>query len=165
MTAKSLSLALKGLAALGLWLGVWVVLAPGSSWADPPAGASYVGSQACKECHEDQFENYQKYSQKAHSYQSVAKMAKGLTEAELKTCYECHTTGYNKPGGFVSASQTPHMKDAGCEVCHGPGSAHKESQDPKDIRAKLSIEVCESCHSQERVAAFNYRPIIYGGGH
>ena len=125
----------------------------------------YVGSQACRECHEDIYANYVKFSKKAHSFASVKKMRAKLTPDEVKKCYECHTTGYGKPGGFVSENQTPKMKNAGCEVCHGPGGRHAESEDPADIRAKLSTADCIGCHNSERVAAFNFRPLIYGGGH
>ena len=77
----------------------------------------------------------------------------------------CHTTGYGSPGGFVSLKETPHLKDAGCEVCHGPGSVHCKTEDSADINGKLSIADCERCHSAERVAAFKFKPLIYGGAH
>jgi cytochrome c553 len=125
----------------------------------------YVGSEKCKECHEDQYESYRKHSKKAHSFKSVEVMARGLTAQEIKKCYECHTTGYGKPGGFRSVSETPHLKNAGCESCHGPGSRHASSEDVADIKAKLEVEDCTSCHNEERVGAFRYRPLIYGGGH
>ncbi len=127
--------------------------------------ARYVGSQACKECHEEQYASYLKNAKKAHSWKSVAVMAPKLTSEELKSCYRCHTTGYGKPGGFVSPQQTPQQKNVGCEACHGPGSKHLESQDPEDIKAKLEIADCMGCHNQERVGAFRFRPLIYGGGH
>ena len=127
--------------------------------------AAYVGSETCKSCHEDQFETFSQFAKKAHSYNSVKVMQKGLTEEEMKTCYACHTTGYGKPGGFVSEAETPHMKDAGCEVCHGPGSAHVDSEDPDDIITELAVEDCQVCHNSERVAAFNFKPLLFGGAH
>ena len=133
--------------------------------AEPNDDATFVGSEVCKECHEDQFETFSKFAKKAHSYNSIKVMQKGLNEAELKTCYACHTTGYGKPGGFVSELETPHLKDAGCEVCHGPGSAHAESEDPEDIIAVLAVEDCQVCHNSERVAAFNFKPLLFGGAH
>jgi hypothetical protein len=131
--------------------------------ADKPA--FYVGTDKCKECHDEQYESYQKYSRKAHSFQSIKKMQAKLTKAEYEKCFECHTTGHGKPGGFVSESKTPLLKNAGCETCHGPGSQHVESQDADDIKAKLSAQDCMSCHNEERVGSFKYRPLIYGGGH
>jgi hypothetical protein len=133
--------------------------------AEQNEDATYVGSEVCKECHEDQFETFSKFAKKAHSYNSVKVMEKGLTDTEKKTCYACHTTGYGKPGGFISAKQTPHLKDAGCEVCHGPGSAHVDSEDPDDIITELVVEDCQVCHNSERVAAFNFKPLLFGGAH
>lgn len=141
-----------------------------SVWAHPDArgGSSareYVGVEACKDCHEKQYASFIKHSKKSHSFESVVKMRKGLAEAELRECYACHTTGYGRPGGFESEAKTPHLKNTGCEVCHGPGSLHAESRDPQDIKGRLSVADCETCHNAERVGAFKYRPLIYGGAH
>ncbi len=154
------------LSALGALAGVLVLACTGlAATARAASEARYVGSEVCKECHEEQYARFTKYSKKAHSFKSVLALKKGLSEGELKKCYECHTTGYNQPGGFRSESETPALKNAGCEVCHGPGSLHQESQDPKDIRAKLSAKQCESCHNAERVGAFRFRPLLFGGAH
>lgn len=126
----------------------------------------FVGSGACQECHETEYENFRKYSKKAHSGDSVKIMASDLTKTELAECFGCHVTGYGKPGGFVSFEQTPQLSDAGCEVCHGPGYDHVDSGgDPELIKGKLTVEDCESCHNAERVAAFDYKPLIFGGAH
>ncbi|MFH1035436.1 MAG: cytochrome c family protein [Pseudomonadota bacterium] len=133
--------------------------------AEPSDQATYLGSQACQECHEEQYERFGKFAKKAHSFSSVKRMAKGLTAEEQRKCFECHTTGYNRPGGFRSESETPQLMNAGCEVCHGPGSLHAQSQDSKQIRRRPSLKDCEVCHNSERVGAFRFRPIIYGGAH
>ena len=125
----------------------------------------YVGSESCKECHASEYDSFKQFNKKAHSFQSIARLKKGLEETELKKCFECHTTGYGKEGGFRSEQETPQLKDAGCEVCHGPGSVHSETGDPKDIRGKLTAKDCESCHSAERVDSFKYKPLVYGGAH
>lgn len=153
---KGLSLCLLG--------GLLLMLAVSGQAADKKQ-ATYVGSDKCKECHEEQYESYHKYSRKAHSFQSIKKMQPKLTEEEYHKCFECHTTGHGKPGGFVSESKTPQLKNAGCETCHGPGSVHAESQDPAHIKTKLSAADCLTCHNEERVGSFKYRPLIYGGGH
>jgi len=125
----------------------------------------YVGSEACKRCHEAEYESYQSKSKKAHSYNSIKKMQPHLTEAEFRQCFECHTTGHGKPGGFNSEQETPKLRNAGCEVCHGPGSRHVDTAEAEDIRGKITAATCEVCHNQERVEAFNYTPLVYGGGH
>ncbi len=125
----------------------------------------YVGTERCKECHEQEYINFTSYAKKAHSYSSILRLKNKLTQEELRTCFQCHTTGYGKPGGFKSEEETPHLKDTGCEVCHGPGSRHVETQDPKDIRRTPSLKECEVCHNPERVGAFRYKPLIRGGAH
>ncbi|MFP4072015.1 MAG: cytochrome c family protein [Desulfovibrionales bacterium] len=127
--------------------------------------ATYVGSAVCADCHEYEYENFSKYAKKAHSDRSVKIMAPKLTQQELEGCYECHTTGYGKPGGFTSYTETPEMGIAGCEVCHGPGSLHIEYGDPALIKGTMSIEDCESCHNEDRVKSFNYKPLLFGGAH
>lgn len=127
---------------------------------------TYVGTAACKDCHEEEHGNFTKHAKKARSERSVKVMASDLTEAELRGCYACHTTGYGKPGGFVSYEKTPHLADAGCEVCHGPGYDHVESGgDTSLIKGKLSMEDCEGCHDESRVKAFKFKPLLYGGAH
>jgi hypothetical protein len=134
-----------------------------------PAGsanpAAYVGPEACQECHEKEYQSYKANSKKVNSFNSVKRMSHALSEAEMRQCYECHTTGYGKPGGFVSEQQTPKMAEASCEVCHGPGALHAQSQSKSDIRGKIQPKDCLGCHSAERVQAFNFRPLIYSGGH
>ncbi|MEC4675594.1 MAG: multiheme c-type cytochrome, partial [Nitrospirota bacterium] len=83
----------------------------------------------------------------------------------IKRCFSCHTTGYGRPGGFISAEETPQMKNAGCEVCHGPGELHVKTKKPGDIKRKMTLEDCEKCHTSERVRAFRFKPLIHGGAH
>ncbi len=137
---------------------------PGHAQDNPEK--TFVGSDACKECHADQYATYSKYSKKAHSSNSIKIMASDLTQDELASCYSCHTTGYGQPGGFVSFEQTPDLSNAGCEVCHGPGSAHVEAGgDPSLIKGKLSMADCETCHNEERVRSFNFKPMLFAGAH
>lgn len=135
------------------------------AWAEEAKSKTYVGSESCQDCHETEYKNFKTFAKKAHSYESIKTMKKGLTEAEFHRCFECHTTGYKKSGGFVSEEKTPHLKNAGCEVCHGPGSLHAETGEVEDIKGDLTTKDCEVCHSAERVAAFDYKPLVYGGAH
>ena len=126
---------------------------------------TYVGSQACRDCHETEYSNYTRHSKKSKSFQSIKKMEKKLTPEEYRSCFECHTTGYGQPGGFTSEQETPLLKDAGCEVCHGPGSDHVDSEDPDDIIRTTTMEECMTCHNQSRVEAFDFKPLLFGGAH
>lgn len=125
----------------------------------------YAGANACAPCHQSQYERFMAYARKSRSFQSVLQMKKGLTPEELKQCYACHTTGYGKPGGFISFEQTPELKDAGCEVCHGPGKLHIETQNPAHVRGAIGIDVCQNCHTEERVHSFRFKPMVHGGAH
>jgi len=127
--------------------------------------AVYVGSKTCAECHEEEYERWHKYAKKAHSFQAVKRMKHDLTLEEIRHCYECHTTGYGEPGGFKDPISTPDLKNVGCEACHGPGSVHVETNDPADIKTKITMKDCEKCHSSERVAAFNFKPLVHAGAH
>lgn len=128
-------------------------------------GATYVGSEACGQCHPDEYARYSTHSKKARSSRHVTQMAGDLKPFELAKCFECHATGYGQPGGFVSLDATPHLANAGCEVCHGAGSLHAESGDPSFIKGRLSLKDCERCHNTERVAAFGYKPLLHAGAH
>ena len=138
--------------------------------AQAPAAASgrartYVGSQACGSCHQGELARFSRYAHKARSYESVRVMRDKLTEAEYRECLACHTTGYGQPGGFRSEDETPHLANAGCEVCHGPGSVHVRSGDAADIKRSVTANDCEHCHNEERVQAFYFRPLVHGGAH
>jgi len=125
----------------------------------------YVGSEACAPCHEEEYESFRQYAKKSNSYRSIERLEKGLSTEDLRKCYSCHTTGYGRPGGFVSVEATPGLKNAGCEVCHGPGERHVQTGGAGFIKRRLTKEDCEVCHTSERVRAFRYRPLIHGGGH
>jgi hypothetical protein len=126
---------------------------------------SYVGSDACSGCHEQEYNGFVKYAKKSKSFNSIERVKKGLTEEEIKGCYVCHTTGFGKPGGFISIEKTPHLKNAGCEVCHGPGGVHIKTTNRQDIKRKMTLKDCDVCHTSERVRAFRYKPMIHGGAH
>ncbi len=143
---------------LTLVLPAATVLAQGES-------NGYVGAEACKGCHEKEYTSFTTHSKMRTSFKSLEIRKKGLTGEEMKKCYECHTTGYGKPGGFRSEAETPGLKNLGCEACHGPGSSHASSGNPKDIKRHLDTKDCEACHVEDRVAAFNYKPVLFGGAH
>lgn len=148
------------------FMTILLVLAqPYLSLAETKGVPKYVGSSTCKNCHEKEYHNFMTHAKKSTSFQSIERLKKELTEDEIKGCYYCHTTGYGKSGGFISAEETPHLKNAGCEVCHGPGEFHVKTKDPAHVKGHLTAEDCETCHISERVRAFRYKPLIHGGAH
>ena len=136
-----------------------------SAFAQSKRTPFYIGSDGCKGCHEQEYNGFMKYAKKSKSYNSIERVKKGLTEEEIKGCYVCHTTGYGRPGGFISIEKTPHLKNAGCEVCHGPGGFHVKTMSRQDIKRRMTLKDCEVCHTSERVQAFRYKPMIHGGAH
>ena len=143
-----------------------VVMAHAASEGKDRAGQlTYVGSLACRDCHPEEYDNFMTYAKKSTSFQSIEKQMRHLTPDEIRQCYPCHTTGYGQPGGFVSLEETPHLKNAGCEVCHGPGAEHARTGEPAAIIGKMGKKDCEICHISERVKVFKYKPLIHGGAH
>ncbi len=130
------------------------------------SGNRYVGSKQCRGCHENEYDTYTKYARKATSFESIMVMKPKLTREEFETCFECHTTGYGKKGGFISPGETPDLKNAGCEVCHGPGSRHIELDGDIDaIKHNLVLDDCTKCHNKDRIKAFGFKPLLFGGAH
>ncbi len=158
-----------GLTLSGLVLFGWISAAGAAdSSAAKPApstGFRYVGSQKCASCHEEIYKRFIKYSPKSRSYRSIRRMERGLTPQEKQHCYDCHTTGHGRPGGFVSLAKTPYLKDIGCESCHGPGSGHVKSEDKKQIRRRVPESICRKCHVSARIKAFKHVPLTFGGAH
>lgn len=73
-----------------------------------------------------------------------------------RRCAGCHNTGLTNISLDISGSYVTAYTEAyiGCEACHGPGSKHVISKDPKDIvhPEELSFEaadeLCGRCHSR-----------------
>ncbi|MFQ5865187.1 MAG: cytochrome c family protein [bacterium] len=99
---------------------------------------SFIGTKGCKKCHIKQFKSW-KETKMANAYEILkpgeraeAKKNAGLDPEKDYTkdaeCLACHTTGYGKPGGFVSLEKTPQLVGVSCEMCHGAGSEYTKVQ-------------------------------------
>ncbi|MHC5079683.1 MAG: cytochrome c family protein [Planctomycetota bacterium] len=132
-------------------------------------GATYIGHEACKPCHEKQYETWSK-TKHASTFSVVNKDEYDKVDDALelklekppkaKKCIECHVTGYGKPGGFKSVGDAHSMKliHTSCEACHGPGSLHKAMADEYEAQKKelkgvkdqkinrVPQNVCRECH-------------------
>ncbi len=117
--------------------------------------ATYVGSQACAECHDKNATDAFDVWKKTPHFKAT------VTLEELKfpsgrhydpECMKCHTTGFKHPSGYndlvvdpanwpAPPAQKPNdaalkahnddLRGVGCETCHGPGSEHVKR--PKDM--------------------------------
>ena len=107
------------------------------------------------------------------------------TKAFEIDCASCHYTGYSLTptvaGGFVAnavddvngeadidGNGTPNELNIGCEVCHGPGSAHvsapkiKKSAtivSPRKLSPARASVICEQCHTRPQGNLKNDQPV------
>jgi hypothetical protein len=135
---------------------------------------SYIGTKKCKVCHLKQYKSWAE-TKMANAFdllkpgeRAEAKTKAGLDPKKDYTrdpeCLPCHTTGYGKPGGFVSLEKTPELAGVGCEVCHGAGSEFTLKQfmsnDNKNYQRKELVQVglinpptaktcTELCHNEK----------------
>jgi len=125
--------------------------------------ATYIGVNACTNCHKEPREVWDKTAH-AHAYVTLSKQFK---EFNLD-CVSCHVTGYDQPGGST-VTHVDRLTDVQCEVCHGPGSKH--AANPKTVSIptkKPKGELCLSCHHPPHVAEFDAEKKmldILGPGH
>ena len=107
-----------------------------------PNGLKYVGSQSCKECHESEYEKWHETGH-AHAYATLEEAGSQFDPE----CAACHVVGMDYESGFVSAEETGHLKNVGCENCHGPGSEHVETSGEAGFTETKST--CIDCHTPE----------------
>jgi hypothetical protein len=92
-----------------------------------PQKVSYVGNDRCVGCHQAAAEVWDK-SRHAHAYEALEHIATRPTLRNFDPeCIVCHTVGFGIQTGYTTAEKTPHLKNVGCESCHGPGSLHTEN--------------------------------------
>jgi hypothetical protein len=144
-----------------------------------PSGYKFVGSDACKDCHSTAYDVWSKTGH-AHATDSLVdpKERSGIQRHYDPECLSCHVTGWVPQdytpyiSGYSSLSETPHMKQSGCENCHGPGSKHVDiengdievtEKEQNEMRAKMRLPLseakahCTTCHDQDNSPDF-YAP-------
>ncbi len=118
----------------------------------------YVGVSRCKECHQEQYEQWNK-TRHATAFDRLVKAGK----KEDINCARCHTTGFGQYNGFYGISETPDMVNVQCEACHGIGKLHvqsiekiKSQQLKSAILAPITEETCIGCHDKTQDPKFDY---------
>lgn len=130
----------------------------------------FAGVKTCKECHRKVWKTWKK-TPMAESFDIL----KPGERAEIKTkagldpnkdytkdasCLPCHTTGYGKPGGFVSVEETPSLVGVSCESCHGAGKQYNKVMkkhgrtysEEEIVHAGLNLDprvTCLECHNEK----------------
>lgn len=125
----------KAYAAVAVAAGLGLLLSSAST-AVGAEGATYNSADSCKKCHFKQYRSWEKtsmataFEQLKPGVAAEAKTAAGLDPntdyTTDETCLPCHTTGYGKPGGFVSIEETPGLAGVQCDSCHGASSGFLE---------------------------------------
>jgi len=119
-----------------------------------PGGLMYVGSKACAECHDYA---YDKWGTKAHA--GAYATLEGENSHYDPECVRCHVVGMDYVSGFITPEKTPHLKDVGCENCHGPGSKHIEN--PLEEPTSEPRSDCLECHTPEHSGNFAGNEQLY----
>ena len=107
-----------------------------------PDGLEYAGSQSCNVCHEYE---YEKWSSNIHAHAYAILERKG-SQFDPE-CAICHVVGMDYESGFISENKTGHLKNVGCENCHGPGSEHIKTGGIVGFTDTKSA--CIDCHTPE----------------
>lgn len=143
-----------------------------------PTGRQFVGSQACADCHVDEYEIWEA-SPHAHATESLVHPPNDRSEIYRHfdpECLSCHVTGWNPQrfypyqSGYLGLEASPLMHGSGCENCHGPGSQHVAAENG-DVDATeeqlaefrkamwLSLESaeqhCMQCHDLDNSPKFH----------
>ena len=119
-----------------------------------PDGLEYVGSEACAECHDYE---YEKWSTKAHAH-AFATLERVNSHYDPE-CVICHVVGMDYTSGFITPEKTPQMKNVGCENCHGPGSKHIEN--PSEEKTSEPQSDCVQCHTPDHSGNFAGNEDVY----
>lgn len=112
-----------------------------------PNNLDYVGSRACRVCHEYE---YDQWSQKEHAV--AWKTLVDIGSDYDPECVVCHVVGLKYEEGFRSARKTPELRDVGCEECHGPGSRHIETLGK--AKTEQPQTQCIDCHTPDHSPKF-----------
>ena len=112
---------------------------------------SYIGSQACQECHQKEF------SQWSHSSHATAfNTLRTIGREYYPECITCHVTGSGYESGYeIGNTERAHLVDVGCETCHGPGRQHVYTPLKENIRGQVPEKVCMACHTPEHSPGFD----------
>ena len=102
------------------------------------ADAEYVGSETCQSCHANEHERWSK-GPHAGAFATL----EAENESQNEACLQCHTTGFQKSGGFPEGGER--HANVGCESCHGPGGNHVGPDAKREGTILPLTEKCGSC--------------------
>jgi len=138
---------------------VWADIVPTAASDGEP---SYVGSELCGSCHTAAL-TWWHTTPHGHAYETLTRVGK---EFDLD-CVGCHVTGYRRPGGS-NVTHVENLQSVGCEVCHGPGSAHVAAPTEQALTRSPDANVCLRCHTEAHSDLFEfdaYNTMLQAPGH
>jgi len=149
--------------------------------ADDDPGYAYVGSFRCKKCHLSEYKSWEA-TRMAKSFDILKPGEHQAAKEKFKidphkdyttdaSCLKCHTTGFERAGGYATPAgndekamkKAERLAGVGCETCHGPGSAYvdvfeeilksKRNYKVEELYAvglaKIDEATCKGCHNQD----------------
>jgi len=115
-----------------------------------PDGLTYAGSESCKLCHDYEYRRWRDpalgqpgSTAHANAYATLERVGSQYDPE----CVICHVVGMEYESGFISEEKTGHLKNVGCENCHGPGSEHIRTLGVAKTTEPKSV--CLDCHTPE----------------
>jgi hypothetical protein len=102
----------------------------------------------CQTCHPDVVQKWET-TDHAKAYSTLVEKSKQYDPS----CLVCHTTLFEKPGGFTMKQQQPELMNVQCESCHGYAQDHIDEMKPIPVAAP-PVETCIECHTPDRCPGF-----------
>lgn len=113
--------------------------------------SAYVGSSACKECHQKEFDQWS-HTSHAAAFNTLLTVGRQF----YPECVSCHVTGFGSSSGYqIGNSERKHLAEVGCETCHGPGKGHTYTPLASNIRGHVEARICMECHTAEHSPGFD----------
>lgn len=140
-----------------------------------PTGRKFVGSEACAECHDAEYEKW-KQTPHAHATESLhtPKERSHIPRHHDPECLSCHVTGWNPQEffpyvtGYLNFEKSRAMHGNGCENCHGPGASHVSAESgtvkvteaqkkvlQTQMHAERNADSCLNCHDLDNSPDFH----------
>lgn len=117
-------------------------------------GLAYAGSESCQFCHQYEYVVW-KDTTHADAYATLEEVGSQFDPE----CVLCHVIGMEYDSGYISEDKTGHLKDVGCENCHGPCSKHNKN--PYIVKTIEPKSVCLDCHTPEHSGEYAGNELEY----
>jgi Cytochrome c554 and c-prime len=107
----------------------------------------YVGATSCQGCHAEIFADWRS-SKHANAFDTLL----AVRREYVPKCLRCHVVGLGEEGGYSEVDQL-HLRDVGCEVCHGGGADHLRNPRMGTI-LRGAVADCDRCHDGDHSPEF-----------